>query len=125
MSGYSPEMKPLLWPPAFEAQANAEGWTLHVAGTLVEVDLIPPRSRDEPIYHHLIAWIVFNAYGLGSTLHRTAWEFEYAANVEIYNEGRVPGDGMFKAYDDETGEVRWVSDDDTLPPFESDVRYSG
>jgi hypothetical protein len=123
-NGLSPEHLPLLWPPAWEQAARAEGWTLHIAGgTMIEVDLWPPRSSNDPIYHHLIGWLVLNV-GLGSQMHLTAWTFEFLANESIYRDGRVPGDGMHLV-SDEDGGVCWVSDDDTLPPFESSVRYSG
>jgi hypothetical protein len=110
MDGYSPQMLPLLWSPIWEATANAEGWTLRVAGgTMVEVDLFPPNSDSErPIYHELIQWIVLNVW-LGSPMHKVAWEFEYAANVSIYDEGRVPGDSMHLSVEDD-GSVIWVSD---------------
>lgn len=112
MSGYTTNHRALLWPPTFERRANAEGWTLRaVASGLVEVDLWPPRSSDEPVYHDLMMWIVLNAYVFGSAMHRTAWEFEYAYNTEVYDDGRVPGDAMYQVYNDDTGEVSWVTDD--------------
>jgi hypothetical protein len=104
--GYSPDHLPLLWPPAGEAQANAEGWTLREAGGIVEVDYVPPRSSPEPIYHHLIGWIVLNI-ALGSRMHAIAWEFEYAANRAIYTDGKVPGDSMFLVYDEATDTTVW------------------
>jgi hypothetical protein len=111
VSDYTPDHRALLWPPAFEQRANAEGWTLRVGGGFIEVDLFPSKSSDEPTYHDLMMWIVLNAYVCGSAMHRTAWEFEYDANAEVYADGRVPGDGMYRVYNDDTGEVSWVTDD--------------
>lgn len=132
MEGYSPETFKLLWPPAWEATANAEGWTLCVAGGIVEVDLCPPASSDEPLYRRLVMWLVLNAYVCGSDMHRVAWEFEFAANEDIYLECRVPGDGM-SLVTEADGSTLWVDDETGFgisersppTPFESDVRYSG
>ena len=106
MEAYSPEMRKLLWPPEWEAQANAEGWTLR-DGILCEVDLHPPRSSSEPIYHWLIMWIILAGYGLGSRMHQIAWEFEYAANRAIYDDGKVPGDSMFLVHDEASDTTVW------------------
>jgi hypothetical protein len=112
VSGYSPETKDLLWPPAFEQVAAAEGWQLRGIHGDVEVDYDPiPDNMGGSPYRVLIAWIILNAYVLGSPAHLTAWEFEYAANKEIYDDGQVPGDSMYRVYNDATGEVSWVADD--------------
>jgi hypothetical protein len=108
--GYSPGVRDLLWPAAYEQRANEEGWTLRRASGFVEVDVYPPRSSDEPIYRELIMWVLVNAYVCGSAMHRIAWEFEYAANAQIYDDGYVPGDGMYRAMgvDDENGIPTWL-----------------
>jgi hypothetical protein len=108
--GHSVAMYALLWPPPWEMEARREGWSLHVAGNMVEVDFWPPRGgSDEPIYHGLIQWLILNAYVIGDPMHTTAWEFEYAANASIYNDGRVPGDGMHLVME-EDGSTTWIDD---------------
>lgn len=96
MSGdHSVEAYRLLWSPAFEQAAQAEGWQLRpiMQGQVVEVDFwpTPDVQRDGPLYSDLSGWLVLNAYVLGSALHRIAWEFEYDTNREIYDIGKVPG----------------------------------
>ena len=115
--GYSPETLALLWPPAFERVAKAEGWCLYAAGgTHVEIDYDPlPDNHDGDPYYMLIQWIVLSAYVWLSDAHRVAWEFEFASNADIYLGRRVPGDSK-PLPDDNDGWKR---------PFESDVRYSG
>jgi hypothetical protein len=113
MDGYSPGTYDLLWPPAFAQVAEKEGWVLRRIGGTAEVDYHPvPDNADGSPYRMLMQWIVLNAYVFGSTVHRIAWEFEHAANADIYADGRVPGDGMHGVVDVETGEHKWVDDDD-------------
>lgn len=95
---YGREMFQLLWPPAWEAQANSEGWTLHGGGMpgdryFVEIDYWPV-SADRPrvTYSGLIIWLLVNAYWGASQMHLTAWEFEVAANCDLYRMGYIPGD---------------------------------